>query len=164
MRNDDSCRDKLHRLKIVQIVLAAVTTGGIVTTILSSHEVEFIAKITSAVLSTALLIVNAYAKDIDPGQQSEKHKETATALWNVRESYLALITDLRQGSLDVGPIRAKRDELQATLAKIYQMAPRTTGNAYRDAQAGLQHNEELTFSDSELDQLLPPTLRTTHER
>jgi hypothetical protein len=51
--------------------------------------VELAAKVVSALLSTALLVVNACAKDIDPGQQSEKHKETASALWDVRESYLA---------------------------------------------------------------------------
>jgi hypothetical protein len=147
----------------VQIALSAMTTGGVVTALLSSHEIELAAKIVSALLSTALLVVNAYAKDIDPGQQSEKHKETASALWDVRESYLALIADLRQGSLDTEAVREKRDELQAALARIYRSAPRTTAKAYRSAQVGLQQNEELTFSDAELDGMLPPALRKTRD-
>jgi hypothetical protein len=157
----DICHARLSRLKVTQIWLSAFVTGGILTALFAPDQLQVVSNVTSAVLSTALLILNAYAKDIDPGQLSEKHKETAAALWNVRESYLSLLADLRQGSLDENVIRTRRDELQASLAQIYRTAPRTTASAYRSAQLGLQQNEELTFTDKELDELLPPALRIT---
>lgn len=75
--------------------------------------------------------------------------------------YLSLLTDLRQGGVADELLRERRDELQATLARIYQTAPRTTSRAYASAQAGLQQNEELTFSEAEIDQLLPSALRSS---
>lgn len=157
----DICHVRLGRLKIAQIALSAIVTGGILTAIFGSGGIEVVSQVISALLSTLLLILNAYTKDVDPGRQSEKHKESAAALWAIRESYLSLLTDLRHGGVTDDAIRVRRDELQAALVQIYQTAPRTTSQAYRSAQVGLQLNEELTFSDSELDQLLPPALRIT---
>lgn len=99
-------------------------------------------------------------KDNDPGQGAEKHKKVASDLWDVRESYLSLLTDLRSAIGNEDMIRTKRDELQARLAKIYETAPRTSSKGYKRAQVGLKENEELTFSDAELDALLPPALRS----
>lgn len=157
----DICHMRLGRLKFWQIVLSAVVTGGILTALFGTESLKLISQIISAFMSTALLVLNAYAKDVDPGQQSEKHKETAAALWNIRESYLSLLTDLRQGGVADELLRERRDELQATLTRIYQTAPRTTSRAYASAQAGLQQNEELTFSEAEIDQLLPSALRSS---
>ena len=160
----DICHVRLGRLKVVQIVLSAIVTGGILTAIFGSQDIEVFSQAISAILSTMLLVLNAYAKDVDPGRQSERHRESAAALWAIRESYLSLLTDLRHGGVPDEEIRSRRDELQAALVQIYQAAPRTTSRAYRSAQVGLQQNEELTFSDSELDQLLPPALRIASSR
>ena len=156
----DICHVRLGRLKFWQIVLSAVVTGGILTALFGAEGLKLVSQIISALMSTALLVLNAYAKDVDPGQQSERHKETAAALWNIRESYLSLLTDLRQGGVPDEALRERRDALQAALARIYQTAPRTNAVAYASAQAGLQRNEELTFSEAEIDQLLPPALRS----
>jgi hypothetical protein len=42
---------------------------------------------------------------------------------------------------------------------IYQNAPRTNSQAYGEAQKALKIQEEMTFSDEEIDQFLPTTLR-----
>lgn len=49
--------------------------------------------------------------------------------------------------------------LQQQTATIYEKAPRTTSKAYTAAQKALKFNEELTFSDEEIDLLLPKTLQ-----
>jgi len=42
---------------------------------------------------------------------------------------------------------------------IYKFAPITSTKAYSKAQKALKINEELTFSDKEIDQFLPEELK-----
>jgi len=62
-------------------------------------------------------------------------------------------------SVDLKIAREKRDNLQYELNQIYMSAPRTFKQAYEVARKGLKLNEELTFSEEELDKLLPEKLR-----
>jgi hypothetical protein len=64
----------------------------------------------------------------------------------------------------VDAIRKQRDTLQETLKNVYQGALRTITKAYSAAQAALKDNEELTFSDKEIDHLLPPYPQRNNER
>lgn len=50
---------------------------------------------------------------------------------------------------------AARDELQKKLASVHKGCPRTNVKAYSQAQKALKENEESTFSDEEIDKLLP---------
>jgi hypothetical protein len=56
-------------------------------------------------------------------------------------------------------LRTRRDSIQSDLAKIYDSAPHTDSRAYKEAQVALQKNGDLSFSEAELDDLLPPTLQ-----
>lgn len=157
----DLCMGRLQRIKIAQIVLSAITTGGLLTALLGDPKVVYGAIITSTVVSTILLILSAYMKDFDPGQQAEKHKKTASELWDIRESYLSILSDLHDNQLDLSVAREKRDELQSKLFGIYASAPRTTSKAYGIASNGLKNLEEMTFTDVEIDKFLPTALRRT---
>ncbi len=145
-----------NRLKILQIVLSAITTGGLIVTLLGEGRV---ATVIAAVASAALLCLTTYAKNTDLGALAQKHADSAARLWNVRESYISLLTDIATGDLATGDIRARRDTLQTELDTIYSGSPRTSSKAYKNAQKGLKVNEELTFSDDEIDAFLPPPLR-----
>ena len=157
----DICSNRLSRNKLFQIILSAITTGGLITVVFGSKEVSQVSAMISVLASTALLGLNTYMKDSNPGQLAEKHSKAASELWDVRESYLSLLTDLRCRGVEEAAIREKRDALQSKLAKIYESAPRTTTKGYERAREGLKENEDLTFSDKELDELLPPVLRST---
>lgn len=156
----DICLDRLGRIKLTQIILSALTTGGIITVLLGDPSTSKIAAIISALLSTLLLALNAYTKDVDPGSMSQRHKEAAAALWGVRESYLSLLTDMHSGVTSPDDARTLRDDLQTKLAAIYESAPRTTSKGYKLASAALKVREDLTFSDQEIDQFLPGPLRS----
>jgi hypothetical protein len=157
----DLCMERLRWIKIAQIGLSAITTGGLLTAILGDPKVTQGAMIVSTLFSTILLMLTAYMKDVDPGQQAEKHKKTASELWDIRESYLSILSDLHDGDLDIAASRGKRDELQSRLTAIYATAPRTNAKAYGIASDGLKTKEEMTFSDEEIDKFLPVTLRRT---
>lgn len=153
----DLFSDRLWWTKWTQIVLSALTTGGAIGTLFDRSNLLY--PYATATLSIATLIVNSYAKDLNPGASAQKHRETASDIWNVREAYLSLLADTRDEKITPDALRKRRDELQAQLYKIYRSAPHTNGKAYGRAQDRLQNKEDLTFSDAEIDHFLPTSLK-----
>jgi len=118
-----------------------------------------IGAVVGVVVSTALLILNAYTKNYDLGALAQKHRQAGVDLWLVREKYLSLITDLRMYEKPIETLQKERDELLEQLHAVYSGAPSTTYQAYRKAQEALQKLEDMTFSDEEIDAFLPKELR-----
>jgi hypothetical protein len=58
---------------------------------------------------------------------------------------------------------ARRNDLQEKYAAVLADAPRTTPKAYEAAQDGLKNREDLTFTEREIDLLLPVQLRQGEE-
>lgn len=159
-KTQEKCADILlrrhTRLKIAQITLSALTTTGILVSVFGKN---YPIGIISAILSAILFGLNAYTKDYDLGEIAQKHSTAASELWNIRESYLSLLTDLKTGRIAVEEIVKERERLQGELSVIYKGAPRTIDAAYKEATIGLKSNEELTFSDEEINNILPKDLR-----
>ncbi len=143
--------------KWANIVLSALIAGGAAAVIFKPNDP--VLPYVTAALSILSLIFNAYLKDLDPGALAQRHREAASDIWNVRESYLSLLTDALDDEAAIDKLRERREGLQAVLYKIYHGAPHTNSKAYAKAQTALKDNEDLTFSDKELDLLLPTTLR-----
>lgn len=160
-KTHEKCADilltRLARIKLLQIVLSAITTGSFLTTILDPGRG---AAVIGVVVSTTLLVLNAYAKNYDLGELAQKHKQAANDIWLIREQYLSLLTDLTAVSKGDEEVRAERDRLVVALHAVYAGSPSTTYAAYRRAQESLKHNEEMTFSDDEIDAFLPKQLRS----
>jgi hypothetical protein len=152
----DILRAKNHNMKILQIILSALTTTGILITVFGENE---IVGIISAILSAILFTLNAYFQKYDLGEIAQKHSESASDIWDIREQYLSLLTDLNSGILNLEQASGKRDKLQNDLFNVYKGAPRTLSKAYKKATEALKMNEELTFSKEEINNLLPKELR-----
>lgn len=157
-KTHEKCADILlkrnSRIKLWQIIFSSITTGGFVVTLIGDNK---IAGIIGALISSALLILNSYTKNYELTKIAEGHKTTAASLWSIRESYLSLLVDMPQMSID--EITSRRDKLQEELASVYKCCPRTDVKGYTLAQTSLKYNEDLTFSDEEIDKLLPVKLR-----
>lgn len=152
----DILLERLSWIKIIQIVLSALTTGTFVSAFFGSGAVG--AAIGTA-LSTVLLILNAYTKNYDLGELAQKHKQAANDIWLVREKYLTILTDVAMGQKPLEQLQTERDELLDKLHSIYSGSPSTSYKAYKKAQEALQRNEDMTFTDAEIDAFLPPQLR-----
>lgn len=159
-KTQEKCADIILKrnnlLKWAQIILSTLTTTGLVATIFG--DVVWV-KITSAIVSAILLLLNTYLKSKDLGAIAQQHSNAASDIWNVRESYLSMLTDLKMDDVNIETIRKKRDKLQEGLASIYKGSPRTISKAYKEATKALKLNEEMTFSDEEIDCFLPVELR-----
>lgn len=157
-KTHEKCADILlrrnSRIKLWQIFLSALTTGSFVVTFFGDGKT---AGIVGMLISSALLILNSYTKNYELTKMAEEHKTAAASLWSIRESYLSLLVDLPYSSIDT--IIQRRDRLKEELTSIYKCCPRTNAKGYTLAQESLKSDEELTFSDEEIDRLLPTKLR-----
>lgn len=152
----DICSERLTRLKVAQIVINAITACGALTIVFVD---QFLVKLVTAIISFASLCLSAYLKGFDPGGTAQKHRDAAATLWDVRESYLSLLTDLRRGAINDSDASIRRDSLQGLLANVYKGTPQTSSKAYARAQQALKELEDYTFCDAELNALLPGLLR-----
>jgi hypothetical protein len=161
-KTHEKCADILNkrnsRIKMWQIILSAVTTSSIIFNVLGESKN---AAVFAALVSVVLLILNTYFKKYDLGGLAQKHANAASSLWNIRESYLSLLTDLKAEIIDVKDICKARDNLQSNLHKVYTGSPRTINKAYNQASKALKEMEELTFSEEEIDKFLPNALKRT---
>jgi len=161
-KTHEKCADILlerhSQIKLWQIILSAATTGGFILAMFSDGKVGTFVGI---IVSTILLILNAYTKNYDLGELSQKHRQAGADLWIIREKYLTLITDLRMGMTPIESLQKDRDGLLIELYAVYSGAPSTTYQAYKKAQEALQKLEDMTFSDSEIDAFLPKELKRT---
>ncbi len=159
-KTHEKCADillaRLRTVKLWQIILSAITTGGFVAAVFGAGRFGALAGI---IVSTALLVLNAYTKNYDLGELAQKHKQAANDLWIVRERYLSLLVDMRIREKPLEALQDQRDELVALLHKVYSGAPSTTVEAYRRAQHALKRLEDMTFSDEEIDVFLPQELK-----
>jgi len=159
-KTHEKCADillgRLSTLKLWQIILSALTTGGFVSTFFGSGEIG--AGI-GVFISTVLLVLNAYTKNYDLGELAQKHKQAANEIWLIREKYLSLLTDLAVGENPLTKIQESRDLLLESLHAVYAGSPSTTFEAYKKAQNALKTQEDMTFSDEEIDAFLPNELK-----
>jgi hypothetical protein len=141
-------------IKVWQIVLSALSAGGFITTIIFN---DTLVKIIGAVISFLLVIVNSYTKNFNLVVEANEHIKTANLLWKIREEYISLLIDFE--ILSVEEIMAKRDELQNRTFEVYSSSLSTDKKSYKEAQKSLKTEEEQTFSEKEIDVMLPSSIR-----
>ncbi|MDO4462911.1 MAG: SLATT domain-containing protein [Bacillota bacterium] len=147
-------RNKMKWIKIIQIFLTSISTVGFLATVITNQAIlSWLGGITAA-LSLGL---NLYVKEFEYQKEITQHEAAANDLWDVRESYVSLISDFE--IMKENELRCQRDELQKRVSEINHKYPGTDTKSYRKAQVALQEDEEQTFNEGEVDGLLPIELR-----
>jgi hypothetical protein len=161
-KTQEKCADILSNqnrsIKNGQIILAALITTGLLVRVFKGQEW---ALIVSTILSAIQFGFTSFLREYNLGETIQKHSTAALELFDIREKYLSLLTDVKANLIDPQSTIAKRDELQEQLSKTYKGSPRTFSRAYKEAQRALQLNDELTFTEEEIDKFLPKALRKT---
>jgi hypothetical protein len=95
-----------------------------------------------------------------------RHKKYAEKYNDLRDKYMDLIEKVISNALPDDQARIKKDELQKIYSKLGKNPPETTDNDYVQAQMGLgtvnkgkKTGGEYSWSDEEIDNLLPERLR-----
>ena len=149
-----TCRNRL--LVVTEIVLSSVVTTGVLGVVFTQNGTI---AITTAILSFFTVLTKTLAKSFSLGESASEYALAANKVLGLREQYLSLLTDLRSGFLDNSAVVERRDIIQKDLIEVYSGLPKTFKKAYSRASGALKSNEELTFTDEEIDLLLPIPLR-----
>lgn len=97
-------------------------------------------------------------------QITVSHKNSALKYMQLRDKYRSLIVDIMNEHCTQDAVIARRDSLQAEYQVISDLAPQTGPKEYVETQkrlntAGTPGREQFTWSDAEIDQYLPETIR-----
>jgi hypothetical protein len=146
---------RYRMIKTIEVTLSAIAAGSLLIAVFGDSKAG---TVVGAARSTVLLGLTLYFKEASLGEQAQKHTVVASKLWGIRERLLSLLVDMNDGRA-TDEIRRERDALNDALEDIYKSAPRTNSKAYAAAQRALKSQEELFFSDAELNKMLPKQLR-----
>lgn len=133
-------------IKIVQIILTAVSTGGFFVSIVAGVPcLSWIGGITSSIA----LGLNLYMLHFNLPDLIKAHMDAANCLWEVRENYKSLLTDFDDMELD--KIREARNELMKRVNQINRQYPGTDDKSFKEAQSDM---DKYKFVDGEAANLL----------
>jgi len=152
-----------RRSQIAMIVLTTASGGAFLASLLNLVLSSSLAALAISFVSLLVSAINLTMKTFKYGEQMQKHRDAAAKIWNLRESYHSLMVDLQSEMITLAEGRERRDQLQKEASQIYENAPRTTDKACELAQNALHDDMESTYSDNEINQLLPISLRTTNK-
>lgn len=155
----DICYRKYWWQRRGLVAMTAVSSTAFVASLLGLANGEQWAPLVTSFIGVVVTGMNLGSKNFKHGEEMQQHRDTAAKVWDVRESYLSLIVDLQAGACSMQEGITRRNDLQERYVAILGDAPRTTSKAYEAAQDGLKNREDLTFSESEIDQMLPVQLR-----
>lgn len=139
--------------------MTAISSTTFVASLLGLANGQQWAPLVTSFIALVVTALNLGSKNFKHGEEMQQHRDTAAKVWDIRESYLSLIVDLQSGACFVQEAIARRNGLQERYFAILGDAPRTSAEAYEAAQDGLKNREDLTLSESEIDQMLPAQLR-----
>lgn len=142
-------------IKRVNILLLVLTTGSALGSLFKDGKYLLI----TSLLSTIALFFIVYQLSFNFESLAFEYKNTSKKLWYVREKYQNFIADIMNERYNFEEIAMKRDLLLDELNQIYENAPNTNKKAYLKAQKALKVDEEMTFTEKEIDMFLPNELR-----
>lgn len=137
---------RFKRIKVVQIILTAISTGGFLASLVSGNpRLSWIGGATSAIA----LGLNLYMLSFNINNDIKDHTDAANELWDVREDYKSLLVDFEL--LDINKLRERRDKLQERVSHINHSFPGTDSKSFKETQKGLQ---DYIFEDGESEKLI----------
>lgn len=106
-------------MQVWQIILSAITTGGLLAAVIAKEEWVTIA---SCVISTISTGITLYLKNYNLNDLIRQLHVSANEAWLIREDYISLLTDFDQ--LQESEITSKREELKHRVYELYKNVPK----------------------------------------
>lgn len=147
---------KYNLLATINIISASLTSAGVISTFfVDPMWVKLISTIT-AFVTTA---ISAYLTSFDYKGMAMANKVVATKLVMQRDNLLILLAKIKFRQQSVQVLTTEFNMLQKRTHDIYIDAPNTTSKAVGMAEISLKYNKDGTYTDAEVDKLLPNSLR-----
>jgi len=119
-------------------------------------QVFEIISVVLAILALAALLVHL---SFDLDGTAKVHAACASHLWQLRERYRALLSDLSDGAIDLAAARRGRDALMLELHAIYVEAPPEDYKIYQAAARALLSAGDGELGEEEIDAFLAKSLQ-----
>lgn len=155
-QESDRLAEKYKILEFLRVTCDTMTTVGVTTIIFAD---ESYVKIVSAVISAISTIIGLMFRSFDIPNKIYEHKQTANLLLVVRDKLKLLLLDIKMNTKSANEIRNAYEMLLGELHKIYQDAPNTENQAVKRANKAINIRKDNEFSDREIDNNLPQSLR-----
>ncbi len=144
----------------IDVCLSFVTACGVFAlarNLLPCYQwlIELLSIITS-VLATGFAI---FIKHCDFCNQARQHKSAAVRFLGIRNRLYQIVGDFRSGNRPIEDIRAEFAQIRETTQALYELVPQTTPKALAKAETALKTKKESSYSQEELNALLPEYLR-----
>lgn len=136
-------------IKITQFSLIGIASCGLLSILFDGFPYL---KAIIGICSFLSLFTTLYSLNFNLPDQIKKHADAANELWEIRESYISLITDF--DILSTEEIQIKRDKLTEKTSKVNKNYPGTDTASYEKARKALQQQEEQTFNEGEAEKIL----------
>jgi hypothetical protein len=143
--------------KVVTLAIIGLATAAGLLAVRYGGGFQMAAAIMMAIAFTATAVHIAF----DPAPRIYGHRAHAARLWVICEQYRALLTEVHDELLDVAAITARRDALLHEFGALFAQSPPADRQTYEIAQKALSGAQLGGYSDQELDQFLPASLRRT---
>lgn len=153
----DIYSERYSWLETINIIVAALTTCGIVGLIFQDENSLWL-KIITAIFSFATLAISAYYKSFDPSTKAKENKAAANKLIGIRNELLTLIADCHTQEKESETIKSEFDEVNKRVNALYLELPTTSKEAVDRATDALE-NDEYSYSDDEIDHYLVSSLK-----
>lgn len=144
-------------LEWIRIIVAGATSAGLIAILFEKDE--FWIKLITAIASFITAIITGVMQSFDLKDGESSQKATARKLLRLRDEYITLLMEIRNGRRDYESLLEQYKSLEKQKHEIYEDAPRTTDKASRKAMKKLHVNLDNQFSEEETDILLPEYLR-----
>lgn len=152
--------ERYKMMEHTKIICATITSVGIISTIFSD---ELIIKIMTALLSFVVATVSALFSSFDYQNLINRHKKTANELLVKRDRIQDLLLKINIKNYSIEDLMNEYEKLKFGLEKIYLDAPQTTNKAVEKANIALNMKKDNDFTESEIDNNLPKSLRKDGE-
>ena len=141
-------------IRLLQAFLTAISAGGFLATITTNQiELSWIGGVTA----TISLALNFISLDFKFETEAMLHKQAADELWDVKEQYESLLTDMDENTCE--NIVAVRNHLNNVISEVNKHFPGTDNLSFISAKKALKDKKEQTFTENEAEELLPRHLR-----
>ena len=150
--------NKVCRVRWVNVVLIGITTLLATAGAITNSQTTFIVASVFGAISTAFVV---YQLSFNPEKLESEHRRAAKRLLYLRDRYLVLIQKIMSDNAPIKQLQEELESIHREVSLVYEYAPDSSSKAYSEASKALKKEEELTFSQEEIDMLLPEDLRLT---
>ncbi len=147
-----------HKASCMKMVNVILTGGTTLFAVISASLTPTWALIATAISAVATIVFVVWQGSFDPtGKENQQRTAAKELLW-IREQLLLLIVDCHMPSVPLQQLQKCLEMLNRELTAVYKFAPNTSPEAYAATEKSLKSGH-FTFSDNEIDGLLPTVLR-----